>query len=311
MTVVINYLNLSTSARWISTGDGFAPAGPGVVICAHVLVWTLCLPYLGHELLTPVAWQVSARLLSVSDTEVCCGFPWISFLATAKTHSRALSFAARCVFKSSSHIIRSRSTLNLLIYWLVSYYRASLCIQSSHYASWRPDQVRRKGLFVFVDMPDVSLGFTQLTRSLLTWEGQDALLMFLWPDTLGTQTLPSAGALLHLWPCSLAFHLREFLMLLSLFDSVLFMSFGQGKGYLSPQRSISPCDVSWLAAAQQFWNTFTARENPSECEGKHWKTHIWGGKKAGKAVSGGRSRLGEPESAGQRLRYIREQMNGS
>ena len=58
-------------------------------------------------------------------------------------------------------------------------------------------------------------------------------------------------------------------MLLFLLDSVLFMSSpAGGKGYLSPQRSISPCDVSWLAAAQQFWNTFTARENPSECEGK-------------------------------------------
>lgn len=63
-------------------------------------------------------------------------------------------------------------------------------------------------------------------------------------------------------------------MLLFLFDLVLFMSFGRGKGYLSPQRSISPCDVSWLAAAEQFWNTFTARENPSECEGRRWKTHI-------------------------------------
>lgn len=36
--------------------------------------------------------------------------------------------------------------------------------------------------------------------------------------------LPSAGALLHLWPCSLAFHLWDVLMLLFLFDSVLFMS---------------------------------------------------------------------------------------
>lgn len=58
-------------------------------------------------------------------------------------------------------------------------------------------------------------------------------------------------------------------MLLFLFDSVLFMSSPVGgKGYLSPQRSISPCDVSWLAAAQQFWNTFTAGENPSQCEEK-------------------------------------------
>lgn len=75
--------------------------------------------------------------------------------------------------------------------------------------------------------------------------------------------LPLAGALLHLWPCSLAFHLGEFLMLLFLFDSVLFMSsLMGGKGYLSPQCSIGPCDVSWLAAAQQFWNTFTAGEKP-------------------------------------------------
>lgn len=42
-----------------------------------------------------------------------------------------------------------------------------------------------------------------------------------------------------------------------------------GKAYLSPQCSFSPRDVSWLASAQQFWNTFTAEKNPSKCEEKH------------------------------------------
>lgn len=51
--------------------------------------------------------------------------------------------------------------------------------------------------------------------------------------------LSSAGVLVHLWPCSLTFYLQDFLMLLFLFDLVLFMSsLVEGKG-LSPPSSPS------------------------------------------------------------------------
>lgn len=51
---------------------------------------------------------------------------------------------------------------------VLSCYGERLCSRSSHSALWQCDQVRRKRLFVFVVVPDVSVGSTLLTRSLLT-----------------------------------------------------------------------------------------------------------------------------------------------
>lgn len=94
-----------------------------------------------------------------------------------------------------------------------------------------------------------------------------------------------------------------------LFDSVLFMSSlvgGVGVGYLSHQCSISPCDVSWLAAARQFWNILPARENLSEWEVLE-DTHLRR-EESEQGCQWGKESLGR--SAGQRLKYISWQMNG-
>lgn len=102
---------------------------------------------------------------------------------------------------------------------------------------------------------------------------------------------PSAGALLHLWKCSLAFHNREFpLLLFPLWFSVIYEHSSGRKGY-PPQVSISLHDISWLAAEQQFWNVFTARQNPSGREEKCQKTHIRGGYKGGQASRWGKESL--------------------
>lgn len=95
------------------------------------------------------------------------------------------------ISKSSlAHVFRTAH--NLLICWVVSYYKARLCIWSSHYALWQCDQVQRKPLFVFVVVPDVSVGCTQLTRP-SHLRGQDALLMFLWPGSRGDRTFTISG----------------------------------------------------------------------------------------------------------------------
>lgn len=124
--------------------------------------------------------------------------------------------------------------------------------------------------------------------------------------------LPSAGALLHLWPCSLAFHLGEFLMLLFLFDSVLFMSspVGVGRAISPPQRSISPCDVSWLAAAQQFWNTFYSGGKPVRMWREVLEDSHLRREESGQGCQWGEEITWEKlEIAGQKLRYIKGQMN--
>lgn len=130
--------------------------------------------------------------LSVSDTEFHCGFSLsmnFFFCNSWKTFHASPFFAARCVFKSSSaYVFLGKIAHKLLICWVVSYYESRLCILSSHYALWQCDQVRRKRLFVFVVVPDVSVGSTQLTWGLPTWEGQDALLMFLLPGSRGART---------------------------------------------------------------------------------------------------------------------------
>lgn len=80
------------------------------------------------------------------------------------------------------------------------------------------------------------------------------------------------------------------------------------KRAISPRSTPSVHDVSWLAAASQIWNTLTARENPSKCEGKCLKTQIRGVKKGSRTVSMGTNHLGETKR--HRLRYIRNQTNG-
>lgn len=68
----------------------------------------------------------------------------------------------------------------------------------------------------------------------------DRMLIFLWQDSFQIWLLPSAGVLVHLWPCSLTFYLQDFLMLLFLFDLVLFMSsLVEGKGLSPPPSSPS------------------------------------------------------------------------
>lgn len=83
----------------------------------------------------------------------------------------------------------------------------------------------------------------------------------------------------HLWKCSLALHDREFpLAPFPLWFSIIYECSSSGKGCPPPphlQVSISLYDISWLAAEQQFWNVFTARQNPSGWEDKCQKTHIW------------------------------------
>lgn len=83
------------------------------------------------------------------------------------------------------------------------------------------------------------------------------------------------------------------------------------------ERAISPLSAPSVPVTSPGWQQHSSfrihlqqgktRQNVKRSAGRH----IWGEKKAGKAVSGGRNHLGAAESAGQRLRYIREQMNGA
>lgn len=88
------------------------------------------------------------------------------------------------------------------------------------------------------------------------------------------------AALSHLLTVFIQTHLGDFLMLLFLFDSVLFMSSPAGGGR-GGGRAISPSSAPSVPVTSpgwqqhsSFWNTFTAGENPSEWEEKRQKTHL-------------------------------------
>lgn len=200
--------------------------------------------WFGHDLWNPVAQQVSMWLLPV----------WIghwaqllfflaSFLCNSwKTFHGSFFFAARCVFKSSSaHVTLSRIALNLLICWVVSCYEVRLPIR----VNIIPCGCVTKLEVCFCGFARCFCGFHTVDMKSSHLRGTGCLAhVSVARHTGSLDFLLSAGALLHLWPCSLAFHHGEFLMLLFLFDLVLFMSSPVGgMGYLSPQRSISPCDV--------------------------------------------------------------------
>lgn len=105
--------------------------------------------------------------LNLSGSDIAFHPCTMNFFWNSWKTFHASFFSAKCVYRSSSpYVILSRIAHNL----------------------WRCDKVRRKRLFVFVVVPDVFVGSTQLTWSFLTWERQDALLMFLWPDSLGAWT---------------------------------------------------------------------------------------------------------------------------
>lgn len=79
----------------------------------------------------------------------------------------------------------------------------------------------------------------------------------------------------HLWKCSLALHDREFPLAAFPFWFSIIYECSSGENGCASQVSISLYDMSWLAAEQQFWNVFTARQTSSGWEDKCQKTHIW------------------------------------
>lgn len=93
------------------------------------------------------------------------------------------------------------------------------------------------------------------------------------------------------------------------FGIIYALSAGGERAISPPQHSISRRDVSWLAAAQQFGIHLLqrkTRQNVKRSAERHTSKRRRQRVRLGGAAG---NHLGEV-SAGQRLRYIREQMNG-
>lgn len=120
--------------------------------------------------------------------------------------------------------------------------------------------------------------------------GETSLVAETWCDCEWTHSNRRPLAICRrLWKYSLALHVREIpLTAFPLWFSIIYEGSSGGKGY-PPQVSISLYDISWLAAEQQFWNVFTARQNPSGWGDKCQKTHIWAEYKGSKPLSQGKS----------------------
>lgn len=114
----------------------------------------------------------------------------------------------------------------------------------------------------------------------------------------------------HLWKCSLALHDREFPLAAFPFWFSIIYECSSGENGCASQVSISIYDISWLAAEQQFWNVFTARQTSSGWEDKCQKTHIWAEYKGRKPLSEGKSHWQWSRHHRKMTEAHREQKNG-